>query len=128
MQLLHQRIKTMSTRYSKVYESVNGSLVYLCGCVEKLTHEMTDVKQVLEKMHDRSMTQQLVDDKFDFPLKSKDEVQAYLKKDPTCEAALNRYLKHAPYLNDHCISVLSLRFLALSLISSSLGSRFSLAP
>ncbi len=85
----------MGTRYSKVYESVNGSLVYLCGCVEKLTHEMTDVKQVLEKMHDRSMAQQLVDDKFDFPLKSKDEVKAYLKKDPTCEAALNRYVLEA---------------------------------
>ncbi len=86
----------MTTRYSKVYESVNGSLVYLCGCVEKLSSETKELKDMIQTMHDRSAAQQLVEHTYDFPLKNKDEVNAYLQKDPTCEAALNRYLEHAP--------------------------------
>ncbi len=90
LQLLHQRIKSMGTRYSKVYESVNGSLVYLCGCVEKLTNDTNELKDMVKSINDRSMAEKLLEKPFEFPLKSRAEVESYLQRDPTANAALER--------------------------------------
>ena len=85
----------MREHYAKVYTAVNGSLVYLSGCIEKLTTDANEIKDMVRSIHDRSMAEKLMDQPFAFPLSSTAEVDKYLSADPKCEAMLQRYIKHA---------------------------------
>ncbi len=80
----------MRDYYAKAYNSINGSIVYLSGCVEKLTNDTNEIKDMVRGMHDISMAEKLLEQPFAFPLASAPEVDKYLTQDPNCEAMLHR--------------------------------------
>ncbi len=89
-QMVYRKLDNMHTQWKKLYEGVNGSLVYLCGCIEKLTNDVHKVESLVNAMHDQGMAAKMLKKPVEFPLKSKEEVEEYIKKDPKCEAALDR--------------------------------------
>ncbi len=90
IQGLHTRIKNMRDHQSKLIESMNGSIIYLCGCVEKLSNQTTEIQNKLQALDDRAMAERLLQEPHSFPLSSVAEVNKYLSEDPKCEAMLNR--------------------------------------
>ncbi len=80
----------MRDHTAKLIESMNGSIVYLCGCVEKLSNQTKDIHDKIQALDDRNMAERMLREPYKFPLTSVAEVNKYLSQDPKCEAMLHR--------------------------------------